>query len=80
MSDLEAQLATCRRQYNKQTKKLGHVRAEVERLRTEVRRSQVNCDRVARIRKIDIPEGESEEFRRGFAHAAWLVSKAMEGL
>lgn len=50
-----------------------------ERLRREVRRMQVNADRIARIRAIKLPEGGSEDYQQGVMDVAVLIQRALEG-
>lgn len=49
-----------------------------ERLRREVRRMQVNADRIARIRAIKLPEGGSEDYQQGVMDMAVLIQRALE--
>ena len=49
-----------------------------ERLRRELRRMQVNADRVARIRAIKLPEGGSEDYQKGVMDMAVLIQRALE--
>lgn len=49
-----------------------------DRLRRELRRMQVNADRVARIRAIKLPEGGSEEYQQGVMDMAVLIQRALE--
>lgn len=49
-----------------------------ERLRRELRRMQVNADRVARIRAIKLPEGGSEDCQQGVMDMAIAVHRALE--
>jgi hypothetical protein len=51
---------------------------ETERLRRELRRMQVNADRVARIRAIKLPEGGSEDYQQGVMDMAVLIQRALE--
>lgn len=58
--------------------KIADLMAENERLRCELRRMQVNCDRVARVRAIELPEPANESEAQLVADMAQAIVRALE--
>lgn len=58
--------------------KIADLMAETERLRRELRRVQVNCDRVARAKAIELPEPANEAEAQLVADMAQAIVRAIE--
>ena len=60
------------------SRKVTELTEEIDRLRCELRRMQVNCDRVARVRAIELPEPANEEEAQLVADMAQRIMRALE--
>lgn len=58
--------------------KIADLMAETERLRRELRRVQVNCDRVAMVRAIELPAPANEAEAQLVADMAQRIMRALE--
>ena len=60
------------------SRKVAELTEENERLRRELRRMQVNCDRVSRVRAIELPEPSNEAEAQLVADMAQRIMRALE--
>jgi len=51
---------------------------KIKRLQREIRRMQVNCDRVSRVRAIKLPEPRNEDEAQLIADMAQEIMRAIE--
>ena len=58
--------------------KLTEQSEKIKRLQREIRRMQVNCDRVARVRAIKLPEPRNEDEAQLIADMAQEIMRAIE--